>query len=397
MKETGNLEIRRYEGGKALRDLAARLLSSGFPPARDAEMDPEYLAEGIEGNSPGAIVAAVKDRPVAYMPYVLRRIDFPLAFGPGSLGRLPCWQLRLYGYAMHDDGHGPILDMFFKSLLEVKGWHVAQIFDLPTDSPLAGYVTRMPIDGGRRYCLTSRIFDTIQVRIDDDFESYLQSHFTKKTRYNLKREVRLLEAAAPGQVVVRVYKSADQVTDFLRDAEGIARRTYQWRLGLNTMRATPSQIRTLSYLAKGGRWRSYILFIRGVPAAYCYATIRGDQLSYDNIGYDPRFAKLNPGKVLLYKILEDLHECRLVNELEFGRGPSEYKLLFANSSRRALDVSLYRYQPYAQLLRLLAGSADAGYQWLRPLMQPLMPYVKRMATGRLFRFLTWSLSSLVDL
>jgi hypothetical protein len=100
-------------------------------------------------------------------------------------------------------------------------------------------------------------------------------------------------------------------------------------------------------------------------------------LSYDNVGYDPQFAKLNPGKVLLFKILQELHGSRAVPQLEFGRGMAEYKLLFVNSQRRVLDVNVYPRRPYPQFLRLLAAAADLGYQSLRPLVRPWMPVIKR--------------------
>ncbi|MBI4526175.1 MAG: GNAT family N-acetyltransferase [Deltaproteobacteria bacterium] len=371
----GSLAVRRHEGQEALRALVGPLRSAGFLPASIAAMQPDYLAEGFEGNQPGAVVAYSKGRPVAYVTYAVRRTRFLLEFGPRACRGLPCRQLRLFGYATQTDHHGLILDQFFQSLLEDKTWHVAQILDLPDHSPLAEYLRQLPIQPGRNWSLACKTFETFQVKIEEDFESYLRNNFNKKTRYNLKREVRLLEAAAPGQVATRIYSSPDQVAEFLRDARRIAQRTYQWKFGFNTLRAVP--LAKVLYFAQHGRMRSYILFIRDVPVAYCAARIRRGALSYDDVGYDPQFAQLNPGKVLLYKILEDLHKNRAVRELEFGRGSAQYKRLFANSSRRALDLTLYRHEPYSQLLRLLASTADAGYQCLRPLIRPWVPHIKR--------------------
>jgi hypothetical protein len=372
-----NLEIRRHEGRRALRDLAGPLTSAGFLPAPLPGMEPEYLAAGSEGDHPGAMVAYSEGRVIAYMPYALRRAVFPIAPGPVRLARIPYRQLRLFGYASKFDGRASILDLFFQTLLAHTTWHVAEIIDLPADDPLCRYVTRKAAESKPAYGVISKPFDTIQVRLDETFTNYLMNQFSKKTRYNLKREVRLLEDAAPGEVAVKVYTSPDEVRDFLRDAEKIARLTYQWKLGFNTMRADPELLQKLSLLAKCGRFRSYILFIRDTPAAYCCATVRQGDLSYDNVGYDPQFAKLNPGKVLLYRIVEDLHEWRRVGRLEFGRGPADYKQLFANCRRVVLDIHLYSRRPYSQFLRLLRVIADIGFQSLRPLVQPLMPYIKR--------------------
>jgi hypothetical protein len=370
----GNLEIRRHQGREAVRALAAPLAAAGFLPAAVPGMDPGHLAQGIEGEDPVLLAAYRDDRIVAYMTYALRSDAFPVALGSIALARLPYRQLRVFGYASRDDGRAPILEIFLKTLLESDAWHVAQLFELPIDDPLCRYLADASFDG--RYRVVPKFFDTIQVRLDESFESYLKNQFTKKSRYNLKREVRLLEQAAP--VTMKVYTSPGDAADFLRLAEGIAKRTYHSRLGLATIRATPALLQRTACLAQHGRFRSYILFIGDAPAAYCYATIRQGELSYDNVAYEPQFAKLNPGKVLLYKILEELHQSRVVPQLEFGRGMAEYKVLFANSRRRVVDMNVYSYRPYPQSLRLVAAAAELGYQSLRPLLRPWMPVIKRM-------------------
>ncbi len=357
-----------------MRALAAPLASAGFLPAAVPGMEPEYLAEGLEGDRPGAVVAYAGGRPVAYMPFAFRRADFRPALGPARLGRFPYRQLRLFGYAAEGGGRAALVERFLKILLGSDAWHIAQLFDVPAEDPLRERFARAPFDP-RRYRVVDRVFDTIQVRLDENFSSYLRNQFTKKSRYNLKREVRLLEEAAP--VAMKVYAAPDEAAEFLGLAESIARRTYQWKLGLATVIATPALVEKTSYLARNGRLRSYMLFVGGAPAAYCYATIRRGELSYDNVGYDPRFARMNPGKVLLYKILEELHESRAVPQLEFGRGMAEYKLLFANSRRRVFDVDIYPRRPYPEFLRRLRDAADLGYHTLRPLLRPWVPAIKR--------------------
>lgn len=166
------------------------------------------------------------------------------------MGRLPCRQLVLYGYASNEDDHTPILDIFFKSLLERdRAWHVAQLFELAVNTPLAGHVSRM-LQSDRSHHAVGKLFDTLQVDLSETFEQYLADRFNKKIRYNLKREVRLLETAEPGRVVTKVYTSPYEVADFLHDATQIAQRTYQWKLGFSTINATPRLLRRLQYMAR---------------------------------------------------------------------------------------------------------------------------------------------------
>jgi GNAT acetyltransferase-like protein len=344
-------------------------------------MEPEFLAEGFEGKGPGALVAYRGGQPVAYLPHMLRRINFRVPVGPTSLGRFQCRQLVLYGYASNEENHTPILEMFFKSLLKHDvEWHVAQAFDLAMHTPLAEHVSRMSLSN-RSHGAVGKLFDTLQVDLSETFEQYLADRFSKKIRYNLKREVRLLQEADPGRVVTRVYTSPDEVADFLHNAERIAQRTYQWKLGFPTVDASIRFLRRLECMARHEKMRSYILFIRDVPAAYCLGSIRWGEFSYDVVGYEPKFAKLNPGKVLLYNILDDLHCRRVVDRIDFGKGITDYKRLFATSGRQSLDVSFYAPGFYPRLLRLLSAVADSGYRWLHPLIKPLMPYIKHKVQG----------------
>ncbi|HEY3303138.1 MAG TPA: GNAT family N-acetyltransferase [Candidatus Binatia bacterium] len=376
------VEIRRHEGCDALLALRPTLAAGGFLPAPLAGMDPEFLTAGFEGKTPGAMVAYAAGRPVGYMTYALLRTEFRPQFGGLGIGRFPCRQLRLFGYAGH--GHAPavILEGFCRGLLENTPWHVGQIFELPMENPLAEYITGAPFGSGESYSLASSVYETFQVGIAESFETYLKNQFTKKTRYNLKREVRLLEDSAPGEVTLRVYHAPDQVSDFFRDSASVASRCYKWQGGPNPMEPTPFDLKKFSFLAERGRWRSYVLFIRDVPVAFCDATMRWGELYVELVGHDARYIKLNPGKVLLYKIFEDLHECRIVKQLNLGTGTAEYRRVFATSSRRVVDVNLYRNELYPQLLRMIAATAAVSYRQLNPLIRRCAPPIKRILRRR---------------
>jgi len=377
-----DVEIRRHEGREALLALAPALSAAGFFPAPLAGMDPAFLAAGFEGETPGAIVAYQAGRPVGYMTYAFLRTEFRPQFGGLAIGRFPCRQLRLFGYAGQEPAPAPILESFFRSLLQDTPWHVSQIFELPLENPLAEYVTGAPFGRGRAFSLASSVYETFQVGIEESFEFYLKNRFTKKTRYNLKREVRRLEDSAPGRVALKIYQSPDQVDEFFRDSAVVASRCYKWQGGPNPMVPKPLRLSKISYLAAQGRWRAYALFIRDVPVAFCDATMRWGELYVELVGHDARYLKLNPGKVLLYKIFEDLHARRIVKQLNLGTGTAEYRRVFATSSRRVVDVNLYRNELYPQLLRIIAAGADASYRHLNPLIRRYAPPIKRILRRR---------------
>ncbi|MBX6311519.1 MAG: GNAT family N-acetyltransferase [Isosphaeraceae bacterium] len=357
-----SLDVRCHEGRDAVGDLTAPLAAAGLLPMPILAMDPEYLATGLEGDHPAALVAYDEACPVAYLPFLIRRGRFPIRLGPLALGRLPYRQLRLFGYRGHGDDHRVILDLFFDRLIRDYGcrYDVALVSEWPIDDPLADYLSQAPWPAGRSLRVESRVLDSYRVAIAGTFEGYWQRRFTTKTRNTIRRKLRKLDDSAAGQVSTRVYTTADQVEEFLRDAESVARRSYQWRRGYEVLRASPAEHRRLAHLAQRGQWRGYILFVRDAPCAYCQGTVYARKFDYEIPGYDERFERLNPGTVLLYKILEDLFASGVADELDFGAGPAEYKRLFATSNPMVLYANLYPNRAYARLLRGL----DAGCRWL---------------------------------
>src|SRR5258706_5145789 len=222
-----DFEIHLYEGAVALRELGERLASAGFPSPPLATMDPDFLAQGFEEGRAGAVTAWRGARPIAYMTYTIRRMYFRPSFGPLSLSGLPCRQLMLYGYAGREGDPPRIIERFFRQLKQVRAWDIAGIFDLPVDNPLGAYIVEhRTYNVG--YRAVNSVFDTCQVAIGEGFETYLKTHFTKKTRYNLRREVRLVEEAAGGEGTAKIHPSPDEGVQVLHAPANIARRSPKW-------------------------------------------------------------------------------------------------------------------------------------------------------------------------
>ena len=348
-----------HQGPEALASLAGPLGSAGLLPAALPEMDPDYLATGLEGGLPAALIAANTGGPVAYMPFVLRLSNLALKLGPLKVLKLPCRQLRLMGVSRRDGSDEAVLDALFDCLLSHFRWDVADICDFPKDDFLFPYLAsdrRLPRHGLH---IMNTVYEPRHIDIKGTYDGYLKSQFTYETRYNLRRKRRLLEASAP--TTLRRYTSGDNVEEFLREAERIAVKTYQRRQGLATIAHNPEMRRRLEFQAERGWLRSYLLFSGDHPCAYCYGTLYRRTFSYAIIGYDPGFRRFSPGSVLLCMILEDLFGTGVAQDLDFGITSADYKELFSTSTRTIFYSRLYPSGSYAQMLRRL----EVGWEAIR--------------------------------
>jgi CelD/BcsL family acetyltransferase involved in cellulose biosynthesis len=200
------------------------------------------------------------------------------------------------------------------------------------------------------------------IRLPESFESYL-SGLSAKRRQTVKRNIRKLESE-PG-FSFEVINEAHQIERFLAVGESISRRTYQWHVGdrLCDDEATRAHYRRL---AARGQMRCYLMHLHGRPCAFLRGQLSGGVYHYETPGYDPSFAKLSPGLVLLLLAINDLIENTLCTTFDFGTGgdAAGYKSKFGNASFVCANLELVPWRnPYGVLLvaaqRLLTTAKNA--------------------------------------
>ena len=86
----------------------------------------------------------------------------------------------------------------------------------------------------------------------------------------------------------------------------MSRKTYQATLLALGIRDDPATSSRLSHSAEQGWLRSYILYCENVPCAFMLGFQYGGCYYYDDVGYDPAYAKWSVGSVLQLKVIEDI-------------------------------------------------------------------------------------------
>lgn len=87
--------------------------------------------------------------------------------------------------------------------------------------------------------------------------------------------------------------------------------------------------------------RIYTMRIAGTPIASYYILNHGRYHAMYQSGYDPAFASLSPGLVLLARTIEDAFALE-AREYDFLRGQEAYKYDWANDERQTVRLSLIR-------------------------------------------------------
>lgn len=178
-------------------------------------------------------------------------------------------------------------------------------------------------------------------RLDGDFEAYMGG-FSAKTRSTLRRKCRRLAERTGGWLDLRCYRSEAEIADFYRDARALSARTYQEQrlgYGLPEGEAALAEMRAL---ARSDRLRAWLLFVDSRPVSYLYAPAEGDTLIYAYLGYDPDFADLSPGTVLLLEAMRQLMAERRFALFDFTEGEGRQKAQFATGAVDCVDLLLVK-------------------------------------------------------
>jgi CelD/BcsL family acetyltransferase involved in cellulose biosynthesis len=141
----------------------------------------------------------------------------------------------------------------------------------------------------------------------------------------------------------------------------------------------PCQLR-----ADRGWLRSYVLTCGDVPVCFIIGAQDDATYYYERIGYDPTWHEHSPGKVLLFKVIEDMYAERTPKWFDFGTGDSEYKRVFGTEQYDELNVYLLRKSVYMAAARATHSSVGVVDRAVRRVLDryQLRQRVRHLLRGR---------------
>jgi hypothetical protein len=171
------------------------------------------------------------------------------------------------------------------------------------------------------------------------FEEFVASR-SSNTRWRIRREEKRIAAELGDALSVRIVRAPDEADLLVRDAERVARSTYQRGLDAG-FEDTPEQ-RALTGLALERGWlRGYFLYARDEPIAYWLCSLHGDTMLIRTAGYDGAWAGHRVGVHLLMRVIADAIADPALRVLDFGPGDAAYKQQFSNENWQERNALVY--------------------------------------------------------
>lgn len=191
---------------------------------------------------------------------------------------------------------------------------------------------------------------TIPASIDEVYRR-MSSH----RRLELRRTVRKLQTNPVGPPRIVCYRDESVLDALFRDAEEIARKTYQRGLGAG-FADNPLVRKRLELGARKGWLRAYLLYLGDRPCAFWIGMLYHGTFVGEYIGYDPEFRQYSPGMVLLMRGIERFcHRADgdTVRELDFGPGHAEYKGALCSKTWQEANLFIFSPTPKGLGLKLM--------------------------------------------
>lgn len=301
------------------------------------------------------VIACEEGRPAGILPLYLRRERLRAGLEASVLRFLGT------GGDTHPDDLGPILaggqegevSRFLADyvLNVLQGWDVLLVTDMPAGSVFA---TSLEAACRRRHVAVSR---GVSARIPytelpPTWEAYLDS-LSRDRRWRLRSTRRKLESQAPARFFVwDDRKGVDEAVDRLAELHRRRWEAAGQPHGFSSSQYVEFHRGVMKACLARGWLRLYCLEMDGrlIAMYYCYRF--RNQVFLMQGGFEPDYARLKPGQVLMGFAFE--HAIREGNSVfDFLRGDHRYKDELATGTRETVFLAGYRRTPAALAYRTL--------------------------------------------
>lgn len=260
-----------------------------------------------------------------------------------------------------------VYDMLFEALASDRDTADLPIYfhSVPVNSHLWSYLRQSAlISGHYSLWMPDGVRQLHSLELPASYDSYLGS-FKSKTRTNLKKKIRLIEAASGPLRLDRVDRP-EQTEAFLQASESVIRHAWQRKLVNRHVFQPVQRPEAAHQLAGLGLLRSYILWAGATPVGLVLGYQYEGMYHFAETAFMSELGRYSPGLILIFKMIEDLINHKAPQKIVFGIGDAQYKQQFGNLRERDATIILVRKKLSASLLmnahrawRLMVDAAKA--------------------------------------
>jgi CelD/BcsL family acetyltransferase involved in cellulose biosynthesis len=299
------------------------------PSRRDGEPDPllfHHTSNGsIDATSESLGVLAGK----------VLRVAAPLGLSRQLKGH------RLVGDRLVGHNTGIAVETFAEQVACLIASRVSDfvlVEELDVESPLRAALTTAAEQRGLMTFAPVAAQPHWSIRFPENPENYWQK-FSSKSRSEFRRRARRFE-----HTFERVTRAED-VPAFLDACRAICERSWKMRhMGLR-ITADAREQTMFSQIAERGGFRGCLLSQGEVPVAFNIVVKSGRRLTWQETGFDDRFASDSPGQILFWLMLHDLITQDRPLSLDLGFGDGRHKQLFGNHRTVTAPLVVCRNDP----------------------------------------------------
>jgi CelD/BcsL family acetyltransferase involved in cellulose biosynthesis len=328
-------------------------------PWARVDADPDFFL-AVVSTSEGALrphVVLVERRSEIAGAFVGRIEDVrrTIRFGYASIARIPVRSLTLVHGGLVGDDDVEVSALLLAELEAALAQGDADLVAVPSlrpDTPFDSALGAIP----RRRLRRGEYRPHHRLVLPESYEALLAS-WTKKTRYNVRRQSELLERALAPDLSFRILRRPEDAAQVIADLERVASSTYQRALGAGF--ADNDLYRSLVPLALRHGWlRAYVLYHRAAPIAFWHAYAYRRTLHVSTTGYDAAYAEHSPGTHVQMEMFRDACEDDSVDVVDFGLGDAQYKQRFGSEMWSERDATLFAARPRAFALGLAERTVE---------------------------------------
>jgi hypothetical protein len=265
-----------------------------------------------------AILETSDGEPIGIIPMRTSPVWLKFEVRKHRLARVSFSGVRILGGTLLAPQSWEVFELLFEKIARTfPDCDAIEVSGLPTTSLLWDFLINNPslqqsfvtyAPNGPRNCHTTTV--------PDSFTEYLRA-FGHKKQYNLRRQIRRLDAFGNGSLALQRIDRPSGIVCFQNAWSTLG--------GHASGKSGLSESELLDF-AERGLLLSYVLSVNGKPCGLAVGTRFRETLVMHTFRYEKEIAHLSPGTVLQTLMMKDLVEHRLAQRIDYGFGEPRYRL-----------------------------------------------------------------------